>query len=95
LSTLAAGGINVPAACAKLYYLAFPLDFVVSAGIHVALNFVFPPKGLSVIDEVHEFGTFTLDEGQKLGVLPPVIQSDMQTVDDLQRPEDEISVALK
>lgn len=91
----AVGGINVPTACAKLYYLAFPLGFVVSAGVHVALNIVFPPKGLGVIDEVDEFETFTLDECQKLGVLPPVIQSDMQMVDDLQRPEDEINVAFK
>lgn len=91
----AVGGISVPAVCAKLYYLAFPLGFVVSAGIHVALNLVFPPEGLGVMDEVDVFETFTLDEGQKLGILPPIIQSDMQMVDDLQRPEDEINVAFK
>jgi hypothetical protein len=53
------------------------------------------PKGLGVIDEVDEFGTFTLDENQKLGVLPPVIQSDMRMMDDLQGSEDQINVAFK
>jgi NCS1 family nucleobase:cation symporter-1 len=88
-------GISVPAACAKLYYLAFPLGFVVSSSIYVALNFLFPPAGLGVVDEVDEFGTFTLDEGQKLGVLP-VIQGNVQIVEDeLQRPDEKTTIVCK
>jgi NCS1 family nucleobase:cation symporter-1 len=86
-------GINVPAACGKLYYLAFPLGFVVSSAIYIVLNIVLPPKGLGVIDEVDEFETFTMDEGQKLGVLPPVIQGDVE--DELLRVDDKTIVVCK
>jgi hypothetical protein len=44
---------------------------------------------------VDEFDTFTLDEGQKLGVLP-VIQGNVQVVEDeLQRPDEKTNVVCK
>lgn len=75
-------GIKVPTACTNLYYLAFPLGFVVSFVVYYALNLVSPPDGLGVVDEVDEFGTFTMDEARKLDVLPSVIQGSVQIVDD-------------
>jgi NCS1 family nucleobase:cation symporter-1 len=95
LANAVGAGINVPAACAKLYYLAFPLGFVVSSSIYVLLNLFFPPEGLGVVDEVDEFDTFTLNEGQKLGVLP-VTQGNVQIVEDeLQRPDEKTNVVCK
>jgi NCS1 family nucleobase:cation symporter-1 len=88
-------GISVPAACAKLYYLAFPLGFVVSSSIYIALSLLFPPEGLGVVDEVDEFDTFTVEEGQKLGVLP-VIQGNVQTIEDEpQRPDEKSTFVSK
>ncbi|KAG9696096.1 NCS1 nucleoside transporter family, partial [Aureobasidium melanogenum] len=94
--------IDVPTACTRLYYLAFPLGFVVSFSIYYGLNLVLPPQGLGVIDEVDEFETFTMDEAQKLGVFPPVIHGDMQQVSytpcmdhEVQRPDDKTTVVCK
>ncbi|KAH0175230.1 NCS1 nucleoside transporter family, partial [Aureobasidium melanogenum] len=95
-------GVDVPTACTRLYYLAFPLGFVVSFSIYYCLNLVLPPQGLGVVDEVDQFETFTIDEAQKLGVVPPVIHGDMQQVsyvsrtdDELQRPDDKTTVVCK
>ncbi|KAH9818125.1 NCS1 nucleoside transporter family [Teratosphaeria destructans] len=62
--------ISVPKACTELYYLAFPLGFVVSFLTHLAINKAFPPPGLGAQDDVDYYGTFTVEEAQKLGVAP-------------------------
>ncbi|KAI0641777.1 NCS1 nucleoside transporter family [Trametes meyenii] len=45
-----------------VYDLAWPLGFVLSAGVHVALSAAFPPVALGEVDEEDVFGTFA-DEG--------------------------------
>lgn len=60
--------IDVPLACTRLYYLAYPLGFVISFLAHLALNKAFPPKGLGTIDAVDYYGTFTPEEAARLGV---------------------------
>jgi NCS1 family nucleobase:cation symporter-1 len=62
--------IVVPVACTRLYYLAYPLGFVISFLVHLALNKAFPPKGLGEIDEVDYYGTFTPEEAAHFGVRP-------------------------
>jgi NCS1 family nucleobase:cation symporter-1 len=50
---------------------------------------------LGVIDEMDEFDTFTMDEGQKLGVLP-VIQGNVQVVEnELRRPDEKTTFVCK
>ncbi|KAK3679042.1 hypothetical protein LTR78_001495 [Recurvomyces mirabilis] len=62
--------VVVPKACTDLYYLAFPLGFVVSFITHWAINSIFPPSGLGVKDDVDYYETFTFEEAEKLGVAP-------------------------
>lgn len=46
-------GVVVPVGCTRLYYLSFPLGFVVSFLIQVVLGcYVFPPAGVGEVDEV-------------------------------------------
>jgi len=72
--------IDVPVACTNLYYLAFPLGFAVSFVTYYGLNLISPPEGLRVIDEMDDFGTFTTDEAQKLGVAPIILHGNAQAV---------------
>lgn len=60
--------VSVPGACTNLYYLAFPLGFVVSFIVHWSLNQLLPPIGLGEKDDIDYYGTFTSSEGLKLGV---------------------------
>jgi NCS1 family nucleobase:cation symporter-1 len=62
--------IDVPVGCTRLYYLAFPLGFVISFLAHLALNKAFPPQGLGTIDLFDYYGTFTREEAAHLGVEP-------------------------
>jgi NCS1 family nucleobase:cation symporter-1 len=78
-----APGVDVPAACTNLYYLAFPLGFAVSFVVYWGLNRVWPPRGLGDVDEVDEFGTFTASEGAKLGAAAvSVLHGRMGVVED-------------
>jgi NCS1 family nucleobase:cation symporter-1 len=74
--------VDVPVACTRLYYLAFPLGFAVSFGVYYGLNLVSPPDGLGAVDEVDEFGTFTAREGEELGVAVSVLHGSTQVVND-------------
>jgi len=62
--------VNVPQACTDLYYLAYPLGFVVSFLTHWALNAAFPAPGLGAVDAEDYYGTFTEHEAVNLGVDP-------------------------
>lgn len=62
--------IAVPDGCVKLYWLAFPVGFMISFLLHIALNHFWPPNGLGEIDPTDVFGTFTPAEAAKLGVEP-------------------------
>ncbi|KAK5744412.1 hypothetical protein LTR17_002122 [Elasticomyces elasticus] len=62
--------VVVPEACTNLYYLAFPLGFVVSFLAHWAINTVFPPPGLREKDDIDVYGTFTPEEALRLGIAP-------------------------
>jgi nucleobase:cation symporter-1, NCS1 family len=52
----------------NLYYLAFPLGFVVSFLTHWSVNTVLPPAGLGEKDEDDIYGTFTVEEARRLGI---------------------------
>ena len=60
--------IKVPAGCQELYYLAFPLGFAISFILHYIICKVWPPRGLGEIDEYDTFGTFSVEEAEKMGV---------------------------
>ena len=91
-----APGVEVPAACTHLYYLAFPLGFAVSFAVYYGLNLVSPPDGLGEIDEVDGFGTFTEQEAGKLGVVSSVLHGSMQVLEDeLPVADDKKSVRCK
>ncbi|OJJ43053.1 hypothetical protein ASPZODRAFT_136596 [Penicilliopsis zonata CBS 506.65] len=61
--------VAVPIGCVRLYYLAFPLGFVVSFSLHALLAKLSPPQGLGEYDHVDHFATFTAEEAIRLGVL--------------------------
>ncbi|PPJ60209.1 hypothetical protein CBER1_08853 [Cercospora berteroae] len=63
--------IVVPEVCTNLYYLAYPLGFVVSFSVHYCLNKAFPPVGLREADDVDYYETFTAEEAARLGVALP------------------------
>lgn len=60
--------INVKSQLKDLYYLAYPLGFVISFLVYYALNRFDPPRGLQETDEVDYFGTFTAEEAAKMGL---------------------------
>lgn len=60
--------ITVAKPLQELYYLAFPLGFVISFLVYWVLNKVNPPRGLDEIDEIDYFGTFTSAEAEKMGL---------------------------
>ncbi len=70
--------ITVDKALQELYYLAFPLGFVISFLVYWGLNKMNPPRGLDEMDEVDYFGTFTPAEAEKLGLREA---SDIEGVD--------------
>ena len=51
--------VAVGAAWTRLYYLAFPLGFAISFGMHYLLNRIWPPEGLGLVDDEDYYGTFT------------------------------------
>jgi len=62
--------IEVPKACTNLYSLAFPLGFTISFLVHLGINTLIPPAGLTETDSIDYYNTFTPDEADKLGVGP-------------------------
>ncbi|KAI0367930.1 NCS1 nucleoside transporter family [Pilatotrama ljubarskyi] len=51
--------IGVSEGWTRIYDLAWPLGFTLSATVHVVLNTAFPPHGLGQVDDEDVFGTFT------------------------------------
>lgn len=62
--------VHVGDAWNELFYLAFPLGFVISFTVHYILNRIWPPEGLGLIDDTDWFGTFDADEAMRLGITP-------------------------
>lgn len=62
--------VHVGQAWHELFYMAFPLGFVISFCVHYILNRVWPPMGLGVIDDQDYFGSFETDEAMRLGIAP-------------------------
>ncbi|RKK94995.1 hypothetical protein BFJ68_g14979 [Fusarium oxysporum] len=60
--------VKVGEAWHELFYLAFPLGFAISFAAHYAINRVFPPPGLGLVDDMDYFGSFTEAEAIKLGM---------------------------
>lgn len=60
--------VQVGEAWHELFYLAFPLGFTISFVAHYALNRLFPPPGLGLVDDMDYFGSFTEAEATKLGM---------------------------
>jgi len=67
--------VHLAKAWTELYYLSFPLGFAISFCIHYILNMVWPPAGAGTVDENDYYGTFTMEEAEKLGILPLVAES--------------------
>lgn len=55
-----------------LFNLAFPLGFAISFVVHYAINKIWPPPGLGLMDDTDEYGTFTANEAAKIGIHPVV-----------------------
>lgn len=60
--------ISVAKQLQELYYLAFPLGFVISFLVYWGLNVLDEPRGIDEMDDADYFGTFTSDEAQKMGL---------------------------
>ncbi|KAI0822158.1 NCS1 nucleoside transporter family [Trametes gibbosa] len=69
--------IGIAEGWSHVYSLSWPLGFVLSATVHVALSKVFPPVGLGEVDETDVFGTFTEGAGRQFS--PEVNGSDVDT----------------
>ncbi|KAF3056241.1 Thiamine transporter THI72 [Daldinia childiae] len=67
---------NAPKALSELYFMAFFIGFFTSATIFFGLNKLFPVKGMGEYDEVDIYGTFTIKEAAKLGVVHAEFQID-------------------
>ncbi|KAI1480299.1 uracil permease [Daldinia eschscholtzii] len=67
---------DAPTALCELYFMAFFIGFFMSAIIFVLLNKLFPVAGMGEYDEVDIYGTFTLKEATKLGVVHVELQID-------------------
>lgn len=78
--------IKVSAGAIHLYYLAFIVGFLISFLLYWALNKLSPPKGVGEMDEQDLYGTFTLQEAEKLGVVPrsETLAADDVSVEDLE-----------
>lgn len=61
---------NVPTAAIKIFDISFIIGYPIAFIVHLIINYFFPPEGLGVIDEYDVFGTFTIEEANKLGVIP-------------------------
>jgi NCS1 family nucleobase:cation symporter-1 len=62
--------IKVPIGAQEIFYLAYIEGFAISFLVHYVLNHFFPVAGLGEIDEEDFFATFTVEEAEKLGVIP-------------------------
>ena len=62
--------IKVPIGAQEIFYLAYIEGFAISFLVHYVLNRFFPVAGLGEIDEEDFFATFTVEEAEKLGVIP-------------------------
>ncbi|KAK6069986.1 ncs1 nucleoside transporter family protein [Seiridium cupressi] len=64
-----AGSIDSPRAVYELYYMAFFIGFFISFTFFYIVNLVAPPKHLGEFDEIDSYGTFTIQEASRLGVV--------------------------
>ncbi|RFU31399.1 hypothetical protein B7463_g4910, partial [Scytalidium lignicola] len=62
--------IKVPIGAQEIFYLAYIEGFAISFAVHYVLNRFFPVAGLGEIDEEDFYATFTVEEAEKLGVIP-------------------------
>lgn len=62
--------VHVGHAWNELFYMAFPLGFVISFTVHYVLNRIWPPHGLGLVDDTDYYGTFDPDEAMRLGIAP-------------------------
>lgn len=78
--------VHVGRAWNELFYMAFPLGFIVAFSVHYVLNLIWPPIGLGVIDDRDYFGSFETDEAMRLGIAPysaPYSESDVDAVTEI------------
>ena len=62
--------IHVPKGAKEIFYLAYIEGFALSFVVHYVLNRLFPVPGLGEIDGEDVFATFSVEEANKLGVVP-------------------------
>ncbi|KAF3013045.1 hypothetical protein E8E14_009756 [Neopestalotiopsis sp. 37M] len=65
-----AGGVSSPRGVYELYYMAFFIGFFISFVSFYVMNLIFPTNHLGEFDEVDNWGTFTVREAEKLGIVP-------------------------
>lgn len=61
---------DAPDALFQLYYTAFFTGFSISFVLFYIVSIVFPMQGVGEIDEYDDWGTFTVAEAEKLGIVP-------------------------
>ncbi|KAI1851350.1 hypothetical protein JX265_000416 [Neoarthrinium moseri] len=88
-----AGGISAPRAVSELYYMAFFIGFFISFTLFYIVNFFFPPEHLGEYDEVDKYGTFTVNEAARLGIIPTEAVDDV-TIGDLKEDMVETQVSV-
>ena len=60
--------VKVPQGCTYLFYLAYPVGFVISFLAYWAINTVSPPPGINEIDGIDYYQTFTPEEAARLQI---------------------------
>ncbi|KAL7412540.1 NCS1 nucleoside transporter family [Mrakia frigida] len=58
MSILSKGKISVSEGWIHCSYLAWPLGFAIASTLWIAINKIFPPPGVGLVDETDVFGTF-------------------------------------
>lgn len=66
----AQGKKDAPKAIYELYYIAFFIGFFISFTLFWMVNRIFPIPNPGEIDGADMYGTFTIEEARKLGVIP-------------------------
>lgn len=70
LVVTARGDTDAPDAVHELYFIAFFIGFFISFTLFYGVNQLFPLSQLGEVDEMDNYGTFTVQEAARLGVLP-------------------------
>ncbi|KAK0449149.1 permease for cytosine/purines, uracil, thiamine, allantoin-domain-containing protein [Armillaria borealis] len=94
LSYVASGDETGPRALYKIYYCSFFVGFGISFILFYIVNTIFPPGNLGEIDEADYFGTFTLAEARKLGIVPHATGSVVSVTASVEKDKNLVAVGV-